>query len=522
MLDKHRKAVGAALEVHLLKPPFSLFDFVEDRFGGVDSIRRLFSLARSASTQTLICETIEPQGIVAEENEDILEVLPDYQNPDLIRISFWKKEITAPDTKSLCDNDLAGYALFKHDVSRAKNIDKWHVFEAVFQKYPHDHNCVPRSQWYGVRVGERSFSILGVLYCQQNGLNKACAQVALRSLLSRILPERDISYQRLNEIATTVHPGFDPGNGLTVQQIRGILSELNVKFQDIDYTTGDKQLRQELPYQKFTYAGMEAGAGALVGFRLAGRGLREEARHIIPVYGHTFNKDTWAPDAEVAYFKIGERVGYVPSESWTSSFLAHDDNFGPNFCIPRLYIERDKVDYIVEIFKPGVCYSGVQAEALALDILYSLFPELAVTDNRWIERLTQWIKQQRVVFRAQSLSGREYVHHLRQAKDWDGNRENSALCDDLEGEMPTMVWAVEISTPQLFPANERKLGDIVLDATVDGTHLNAAEVFLLARLPGMYLLGGDITDDTPQFIRVPSLLQSHTDLIRFPDNSVKK
>ena len=519
MLDKHRKAVGAALEVHLLKPPFSFFDFVEERFGEVDSIRRVSSLARSSSAQSLIYEKIYPEGIIAEENGEILHLFPDYQNPALVRISFWKREVGATDINDLNNDDLTGYALFKHDVCPAKNIDRWHVFEAVFLKYPHAHNCVPHPQTYCLTVGShQSFAIQGVLYCQQNGLNKACAQVALRSLLSRIVPEGDISYRRLNEIAASMDPGFDPGNGLGVPQVRKILSELKIEFQDIDYTTSGKQMQQDLPYQKFVYAGMEAGAGALVGFRLAGQALQQEARHIIPIYGHTFNKDTWAPDAEVAYFKIGESVGYVPSESWTSSFLAHDDNFGPNFCIPRLYIGRDKVDYIVEIFKPGVRYSGVQAEALALDILYSLFSDLATTDNRWIERLTQWTKLQRVVFRAQSLSGHEYVRHLRQVVDWEGNREDPAICDVLRDEMPKMVWAVEISTPQLFPANERKLGDIVLDATrrpVIDTDSHAGVVFLLARLPGMYLLGGDMSDSSPQFTPIPSLLRSHVDLIRF-------
>jgi hypothetical protein len=84
--------------------------------------------------------------------------------------------------------------------------------------------------------------------------------------------------------------------------------------------------------------------------------------------------------------------------------------------------------------------------------------------------------------------------------------------------MPEMVWAVEISTPQLFPANERKLGEIVLDATQQlDTESDSlmSDVFLFARLPGMYLLGGDVSDDTPQFTTISSRIESHTDLIRF-------
>lgn len=195
-----------------------------------------------------------------------------------------------------------------------------------------------------------------MLYCQQNELNKACAQVALRSLLSRILPEGDIAYRQINQIANAVNPGFNPAKGLSVPQIREVFRVLGIGFNDIDYSAHDEDIRKTLPYQKYAYAGLESGGGALVGFRLAGRELRAEAKHIIPIYGHTFNKDTWAPDADVAYFRIGEGVGYVPSESWTSSFLGHDDNFGPNFCIPRLYIGNDKVDYVVEIFKLGILY----------------------------------------------------------------------------------------------------------------------------------------------------------------------
>lgn len=154
---------------------------------------------------------------------------------------------------------------------------------------------------------------------------------------------------------------------------------------------------------------------------------------------------------------------------------------------------------------------------MALNILYSLLPSLAGEENRWIGRLIEWTRRQRVVFRAQAVSGVEYANHLRQLRDWEGNGENEDLCEMLEQEMPEMVWAVEISTPQLFPANERKLGEIVLDATQildveSDSSLN--KVFLLARLPSLYLLGGDISNDIPQFTPVPSRLTSHTDLIR--------
>lgn len=516
-LDDHRMAAAEGMETFLLKPPFSFFDFVEDMFGDYDSIRRIFSLARSSCAETLVLEQISPSGIVAEENEDILRLYPSYCNTSLLRLSFWKRPIPDDGISAFTNKDLVGYALFKHDLIEDNGFNEWHVFEAVFSKYPHKHNCVPRPQKYGLTVDGQPFNIEGLLYCQQNTLNKACAQVALRSLLSRILPEGDVSYRRINEIAAAVNPAFDPGNGLNVPQIRKVLTELSLRFNDIDYSLNDERLRTELPYQKYAYAGLESGGGALVGFRLAGRELREEAKHIIPIYGHTFNKDTWAPNADISYFRIGEGVGYVPSESWTSSFLGHDDNFGPNFCIPRLYIENDKVDYVVEILRPGVFYGGMQAEALALNILYSLLPNLADAQNRWISRLVEWTKKQQVVFRAQAMTTDEYVAHLCGLRDWEDNGEEPELCELLGREMPELIWVVEISTPQLFPANERKLGEIVLDATSElNLHDEALvnDVFMFARLPGIYLLGGEVSNGTPRFTPVPSQLLSHTELIK--------
>lgn len=513
-MDDHRRAVAEELKTQLLEPPFSFFDFTETNFGDYDSIRRIFSLARSFCAKTLIVETLSPSGIITEENEDILARFPDYQNVALLRLSFWQKEIIQNNLSDLTNNDLVGYAIIKHDVIKSNNFDRWHIFEAVFAKYPHAHNCIPRPQRYCLVVGDKTFEISGLLYCQQNSLNKACAQVALRSLISRILPEADISYRYINQIAETVTPGFDPGKGLNVPQMRAILQALKIEFTDVDYSQDGIQQRQELPYQKYAYAGLESGCGALVGFTLAGR----EGAHIIPFYGHTFNKDTWVPNADISYFCIGDGVGYVPSESWTSSFIGHDDNFGPNFCIPRLYIESDKVDYVVEIFRPGVCYGGMQAEAVALNILYSILPHLNGTSNHWITRLLHWASKQQVVFRAQAVSASEYVAHLRTLTDWKGQKEKIELCELFEQEIPPFVWAVEISTPQLFPANERKLGEIVLDAT---TPLNLEDetaifdIFTFARLPGIYLLGGEINNGTPQFTTVPSDIESHTELIKF-------
>lgn len=517
-MDSHRRTGPGNVEVHRLDPPFSSFDFVEERYAGRESIRRLFSLGRSSKAETLVVEEVPPHGIIAEENEDILSRHPGYTGNNVHVLSFWARRFS--DGKEIAKQSprgLLGYAILKHDVIKEEGIDSWHVFEAVFRKYAHRHNCVPRPKAYRVSVAGKLFTVRGVLYCQQNGLNKACAQVALRSLLSRVDKDGDLPYRRINTLAAEASGPFDPAKGLSVKQIRHVLTKLGLRFADVDYER-TPSARVELPYQKYAYAGLESGIGALVGFRLAGRDMRGEARHIIPFYGHTFNKDTWAPEADVAYFRIGEGVGYVPSESWTSSFLGHDDNFGPNFCIPRLYIERDKVDYVVEIFRPGFHGSGLQAEAFALGVLYSLLPSLKNRKgNKWVQRLLYWTGKQRIVFRAQAMSRGEYVRHLRRVRDWEDHPENPGIPTFLAKEIPRRLWVVEISTPQLFPANERKLGEIVLDASREAEipeNSPICSTFEFVRLPSAYYFGGQIIAGIPQFLPIPSELQSHTPLIR--------
>jgi len=509
-LDDHRKVVSEKHKIFALNQPFSIFEFIETNFGGCDSIRRVFSLARSAKAVSLILEVIPPFGIILEENEDISSKFPTYAPGALIRASFWSVPIPEADNPPLSSDNFIGYAILKEDPILHPSC-VWHVFEAVFPKYNHHHNCVPRPKKYQVRVLQKILETEGVLYCQQNQLNKACAQVALRSLLSRMVDDGDISYRTINRLAEPERPGFIWGKGLSIKQMRRVVTELGFKYNDVNYDEGGAKARRNLPYQKYAYAGLESGGGALLGFTLLGR----PGKHIIPIYGHTFNKDTWVPDANLAYFQLGKHLGYIPSENWTSSFLAHDDNFGPNYCVPRLYIDKKNVGYVMEIFRPGIKSSGVNAEALAVSILYSILDNHADLTNPWVARLKKWADDKSVILRSQAMKKEEYITHLRSIEDWEGNREKAEICDSLGKGLPNFIWVVEISTPQLFPANERKIGEIVLDATKEITSKKSYNsLFVLARLPETYLFGGVIKKKAPEFTPIESQIKSHSSLIR--------
>lgn len=526
-MEKHRLVPHCGLRIEHFDAPFSSFECVNSLYAGNPAVHRCMSLARSFSAQTMVVEEIAAAGHIADENDELAQAGYAFHGQQNIRLSFWTTPgIDEPSIKTLRDEDLIGFAILKYDhLSKTGEPDynRWHIFDAVFTKYKHEHNCIPNLGSYRVRVGDRTYTIQGVLYCQQNGLTKVCAHVALRSLLSRSPAGGKASYAQMNQIARGCAGSYKLGDGLDVHHIRAILDSYGIKYKDVDYRAAariNRKVRYTHPYQKYLYAGIESGYGGLLGFKLEGP-KTNGGKHIIPFFGHTFNKDTWVPDAQVAYFNIGKKMKYMPSEIWTSSFIGHDDNFGPNFCVPRLYVRAENVQYVVEIRKPGVEDSGVYAEALASRLLYSLcrhkHRELD-GGSPWQKRLAECAAsgEQRLVLRTLVATRAQYLSHLLSVKDWEGQSEDPKILGTIRKSAPTLLWIVEVSMPQLFPANERKLGEIVLDASCPITAASVANfsLFVLARLPGQYIVMSGLVNGSPQFITVPSGLASHVDLMK--------
>jgi len=508
MLESCSVCAGGDLRLLDIRPSFSNFNFVEDNFGDVPSIRRLFSQARTLKARTLIIERIKPTGTVSMENDAIRGRHPNYKMTGLTRLSFWKKRIKdQSDVHKVPSESLVAYAILKRDTIPDK-INQWHIFESVVRKYPHRNNCVPTARLFHVRIVGKVFKIQGVLHCQQNGLNKACAQVAIRTI-HNIYFGKDISYNQINELASKSQR-FNPGIGLSARQIRTVLKRLGFKFNPVDYNVAEKinaGFREKRPYQKFLYAGLESGVGALLGFQFSS----DQPLHLIPVFGHTFNCDAWVPTADHNYFHIGEETQYVSSEAWLTSFICHDDTFGSNFCIPRFYVSQSNVKFIASFRPQGTACDAVQAEAIASHYLYSMLPQLPSTENRWLRRLKQYSGEQRLVLRAICVKRDEYLYHLNEMRDWKNRPEHNFITGALAFLLPEILWMVEISAPEIFPANLRKLGEIVLDATKSSKANLRLNSFKMARFPEVYFFFEKT--ENPQTI--PSNLLSHTPVFRY-------
>lgn len=497
-------------EFHDISPPFSNFQFVDSQFPGDDysAVRRLFSLARKDDLgKSVVIEDIEPFGAVADEIDELAAYYPSYRCDGLKRLTFWGMPCASEASiRELADDDLLGYAILKQDTI-PDLCSRWHIFESVFRKYGHHHNCVPGEGRFRVACGQRTFEVPGVMYCQQNSLNKACAQVALRSLLSRIVPTQDILYRDMNAIAREIDQDFKIGQGLDSTKIRAILDYYSVLYDDLDYTAPG--VSTDFPYSRLLYSGIENGMGGLLGFELAGAGAQGE-RHIIPFYGHTFNQDSWVPRASLAYFHVGDNTRYISSEEWMGSFIGHDDNFGGNYCVPRKFLETHQVKYVVALRPPDTAYGAIYAEAIGVDFLYSMEDELRASNNYWVQKLVHHIYEQDVVLRTLYMSRGDYVAHLLYCRDWQGSAEEKAIPLAFQTRLPEHLWIVEVSIPELFPANYRKLGELILDARVPTSdYQSGVRVELLARLPGAYYINLNPAGVLADFKTIPSTLRSH-------------
>lgn len=321
-----------------------------------------------------------------------------------------------------------------------------------------------------------------------------------------------LTFRRINQLAFRAGEPFTPGNGLNSIQILRVLDALNIPHFAIYYSArpAKEKWRAKLPYQKIVYSGIESGSGALLAFSMAGP-RAGSVGHIVPVFGHTFNEDTWAPNAEGDYFRIGRKIRYIPSEAWLSSFLAHDDNFGSNLCIPKDFIHRKRAEFVVALRPRGFEYPGFIAEIVASDFFYSMLPQLNTLPNRWMRRLRDCVADQKLILRTIPSTKADYLKHLQTMEDWQDQKESPQTVTDIACMLPERLWVVEVGIPDVFSTNKRKPGELLLDATRSYDGKDIYSFFILARLPGVYAFFERLDGHKhPRFIPIKSEIGSHT------------
>jgi hypothetical protein len=226
-----------------------------------------------------------------------------------------------------------------------------------------------------------------------------------------------------------------------------------------------------LEYQAELYAAIESGCPALLGFELAPDPgtAQPSGRHIIPVLGHTFNDDAWMPDAERIYF--GRSQGFFRSEAWLSTYVVHDDNVGPYFCLPRHYLGSDFFRVLYSLQPAPASLSLAETEALAYSWITTLHQYVPSIGVEWYDRFAAYGRTQRLVLRTFLTKRRAYLDHLATLADRHGQRFPVADLGNVEALLPAHFWLSEISAPELFPVSRQKFGEIIHppDRPADGS-----------------------------------------------------
>jgi len=501
-----RSAPGRSPAWHDSSGSFSNFEFIDAGFGSHSILRRIFSLARKAKYGGFLIERIAESdcALLAAENAALAQRHPDFQSSEVTRFSFFTgSDQNAPGL-------FLGYAIFKLD--RFSDRTFGHVFEAVMSpaRSRAHNNFTHCCRTYRIRTAIGEFSVTGVLYAQQNDATFVCAHVALRSMLACLLPEGDATYSEINRHAGVDHA--DPnrqvgsGKGLRTQQIEAVLRAFGLTPRIDVHEPGTLELPPGLEFQRLLYDFIESGRPALLGFELApDHATGERSRHAIPIFGHTFNEDLWVPEAERQYFAHDR--GFFPSESWLSTYVVHDDNFGPYVCLPRYYLNRDQFRLLVGCHEAPVQLPAAEAETLAIDIATFIAEQMPLSDVPWFERFRAFARSSLLVLRAQIVSADIYSAHLRALRDRDGFNLEPDLLAALGANFPARGWLVEVSAPELFPGTRAKFGEIIVDATVSQP---TADLLRSIRLPGhvLYL-------QTGQFQVSRTRLVGHTPLFAY-------
>ena len=500
--------------------PFSNFDLVEKRFCGIPTMRRILSQARMHGARTIVIEEgLREASDLQEEDEDIL-ALREHFNPDeteACRVSFFRAVVSKENIGGIPDDPFIGYAIYKKDAITAR------VYESVIAISRRENNYVRGAPSWTVAIAGRVFAVSGYLYAQQNRVTNSCAHVAVRTVATRFRG-KDLCYRQMNEWVSEYrrNNGLEerpPGEGLTVKEICHLLGKSGAKTFVANYEDDEGP---PVPYQLRLYSSIESGFPAIVVFGTGGQTHEDQPSHAIPVFGHTFNEDTWAPGADLLYFPLRQATKCLTSGAWVSMFIGHDDNAGSNYCIPQHYMEPHRICRNTEgnvVFdknnKPVSCYQQggsvayaiatvpdrieadpIEAEAIAAEYLLAILGEVPENFPGWRERWQHRLafksdgkllvrRPEAMILRTSLVTGAEYCRHLAAVQGWDRSKRIPGWL----GKVLRLVagdhfWMVEVSMPELFSANRRKVGEILIRADTEPSLQRDAGSFLLARLPG--------------------------------------
>lgn len=522
-------------------PGFSFYKYaqnsIEKRGKRLLPLRRFFSLARKLGAVRAVEERLQRHRDFRGEDRSLQAFFGAPVSSSALRISVFAEPFET--IGDLCkeheriQEGYLGYVVVKETKVGGGGRVLRSVFESVLRMPPVTNNYMHSFSLFRGRVGcDALFEVRGSYFTQQDGSGATtCGHAALCNLLNNMLTRvrrakpvtRVVTKARINRILKRKPKSNWPPErlGLNSRECVRVLQHFGLPAVTENYVE-----HPDLDYRRFVHSILEAGYGVILGFRAMAGG------HALAIIGHTFNSDMYAAEAEFAYFHPPGVFAYHNAFSYVDHWIVQDDNFGPYYCAGTDLFRRitlpsyDPVQrpmFAVGILPRRSSRGALNAEAYASMQLAWLLEAIGNRGPRWYRKLwaaarvkvpltgprrrpRQWLAKEPVL-RTFMGRRREYIDALREARDWEGRSFSPATLALLEGILPDRFWLTEVSLPDLYATNKRKLADIIEDWRVPKRKGALWEGFIAARLPGQLVL-------TQQRIRIPCRVEGHIRLLR--------
>jgi hypothetical protein len=481
MSDKRQKWVRETTKPEVITGAFSLYFDVIDRFwaGGADEERaaplnRICTMARKMGVAAVIIEDVLDREDVVREIEAINRKLFTAGTVAALSVSFLRSPPSSGQAVGHPDHMIGQVVIITYP---SRSGPTSYVFEAIMRvparweegrEIALINRCVPKAQTFERAVGGCCYTITGAYYCQENGFNRDNVQAAVRIAIRSIE-------------GTSSH---DDDKLSTSRQSRGIADIIVKTLRKRGYGYNLYEIDEKTSADDIWIAlcsFIESGNPPLLVVSERGQDDR-----IIPVLGYTLNTDEWHPSGSMMESK--KTTNWLSSSQWIDHVVVHDTCLGPYFCMSRAWLAEAigrgrKIGMrprlvIAPIWTPKVKVSPVFAEQLAgqyLNVWVARVEQVSAGTGRWWQYLRDNGKY--AVLRTTFISSQDYQIHLQNLDDkiqssvepvptWISPGEGAqGSFESFMESLPANFWICEISLPQLYVGNRRKLGEVLIDST---------------------------------------------------------
>lgn len=502
------KAVPTTTVFLSCAPPFSFYKLIQEIWVAkrhcTYSLHRVLSLTRKMRVATIVLEDALGEPHIGDEIDDLNAACGSGGTAQAIRLSFFTVEV---DRQSVSRADPQTFLGFAYLINYAPPSVSWEEASGCHKARSYIHESVLRfptlitddgtpsasfllnnyyhcKRDYETSVDGNPFSVSGTYYCQQNGVTSCCAHACLRMAINSGPIQTNITTREINQILGS----GSPARGLYPDEIEEVAKHCGYAIMRWDFFKHPTE-----DYVQLLYSIVESDCPALLVFTTK-EGLPS---HVIPAFGHTLNSDEWYPEARIAYSGPPE-AQYHPSSSWVDHFLVHDDNFGPYYCLSPSSLRKLTMPWadrtlrakeILGFLPKRTAVDPYFAENVATLAISKVVPVMMTVEGVWGDALRKYTEgfgtNRNFVLRTFQMRKKKYREHLLSASDHAGGASNRDELGFLRA-FPLAFWVTEVSLPDLYTANQTKLGEVLVKLTKASLHQDLPGL-VAVRLPHLVM-----------------------------------